>query len=153
MARFAPYCLAIVGACHASSPPSSATAVARGARCGPIDDHPATPDPATPAREPVTFGAGAAAMTRDPVEHVVAAARGRLLACYTRALARDPALGGSVLAHFWIRADGTPANLEVVGFDPTIDACLCAELAQLRFDGAGAGEVHYPFRFSDAGRS
>ena len=149
--------LVILGACHATVLEPKMPAYDGVTRCGPIDPSrsPASPD-VRPQREPVASIAPMrddrrSDLSRNTVDRTMRGARGLLLGCYQRLLNRDPGAGGKVTAVFRIRANGATANLELHGFDPTLDACLCERLASLRFDADEPTEVRYPLTF-DTGR-
>ncbi|MEZ4400844.1 MAG: AgmX/PglI C-terminal domain-containing protein [Kofleriaceae bacterium] len=155
--------LAMMG-CHArppAPPPAAAGAPVSTAdgvtRCGP-HAAPSEPSPTSPQVEPVRepmsltsrpASTGAAALdSGDPVSGVVARRRHKILACYQALVAWEPDAGGEVQTTFVVNRDGSVSDVEVRGFQGTMDACVCEELASLRFGPRIRGVVRYPLIFS-----
>jgi hypothetical protein len=70
--------------------------------------------------------------------------------CYYSLLARHPDAGGPVTATFTVTADGDIEDVEIAGFEPGLDACVCQVMLGVQFrphDFARRTRVSYPFAF------
>lgn len=68
--------------------------------------------------------------------------------CYERYLKRD-ARSGRVIATFAVRDDGTVAQVQMRGFAPPLERCLCNVVARVQFPAPhGVAIVSYPMRFT-----
>jgi len=72
-------------------------------------------------------------------------------ACYTTALATQPALAGTVVARFFIKPDGTVAEAQVDGVIADVAACVLPIVRGLSFPKPRGGgvRVNYPITFSN----
>jgi hypothetical protein len=74
--------------------------------------------------------------------------RGEMRRCYERYLKQNPQ-SGSVTAMFAVRGDGTVSQVQMRGFAPSLDRCLCDVVARVQFPAPHASAiVAYPMRFT-----
>ena len=141
---------AALAACgHAAAPrPVAPVAPAHGPALppppAPTDDVCAHPEAALemPSGEVSTIDVGG-------VIRAIDGHRGQLRRCYERYLKRDAA-AGRVIATLAIGHDGRVAQVQVQGFAPPLDRCLCHVVARVRFPAPeGTAIVSYPMDFSD----
>lgn len=105
-------------------------------------EKPTGPQPSADAPEQLT-----AAVIQD----VVRGANTRTRACYEKALAKEPSLGGKLTVSFTIGADGRVAAASGAGFsDKAVTTCVVKEFRGLRFPPPPGGKpvpVKYPLVF------
>ena len=118
-------------------------------RCGPSQPRQRTASTLfgfEPTAMPRVESAGDVA--HEKINSVIQSAAGSLRSCYVAQLARDPGARGRVSASFTIDSYGSVRAVEIAGFDPTMDSCLCGYVARLRFGFIGAtAHVTYPLIF------
>jgi hypothetical protein len=88
--------------------------------------------------------------TIDPagVVRAIDGHRGELRRCYERYLKHDMH-GGRVIATFAVRQDGKVSQVQMRGFAPALDRCLCSVVARVQFPAPRATAiVSYPMQFS-----
>jgi hypothetical protein len=113
-------------------------------------------------RLPVPSSAAAAAPPGTPVQaeeikDVVRKQAGKIQACYTEALGRNPKLEGQVVPSWAIHPDGAVAAVTIesdtIG-DDVLATCMALRILDARFpagiDPAGIVEVSFPFKFTIA---
>jgi hypothetical protein len=93
----------------------------------------------------------------DPaiVRQRIRSQRSRLRACYERALAASPGLGGTVDVAFQISPGGAVQGARAAGVSPEVSACVLAAVLTLRFprtEDGGYASVEYPITFEVDGR-
>jgi len=72
-----------------------------------------------------------------------------LEACYAAALAKAPALAGTLAVTFDVDKTGAPANARATGIPGSLPGCVAKVIAQTRFPvAAGATRVAFSFAFS-----
>ena len=91
-------------------------------------------------------------LDRNVIARPIRAHHAAFRACYEDLLAFEPDAEGTVTASFAIRADGTVDAVEINGFDPRLDACVCREMLAVQFPRFGSArfgrvQVSYPFTF------
>jgi hypothetical protein len=82
------------------------------------------------------------------IRQVVKASKAKLEACYSKALASEPTLTGTVQAQFFISPAGTVANAAASGVSPAVSTCVAGVIKTLVFPkpkGGGGVQVNYPF--------
>src|ERR1051325_10211372 len=75
----------------------------------------------------------AASLDAKAVDAVAQRTRGKLLVCYEKALAKEPALAGAVVVTFSVGADGKIANAYASGLTPEVRACVSDAITKLGF--------------------
>jgi hypothetical protein len=76
--------------------------------------------------------------------------RDAILACYTQALAKKPALEGTVSTQFFITPNGKVAQAVGFGVAVEVSTCVAATIKKIQFPkpkGGGGVQVNYPFTF------
>jgi hypothetical protein len=163
--------LVLAAACGSSPDVRDARALAEAAvaapppyegvtRCGPPTPPP-TPTPSPSPSPSLGFTADADAdgdvhgyLDKDLIARPIRARLPFLRACYEKLLAVDPDAGsGRVTARFQVLADGSVAGIEIEGWDPRLDRCVCDEVASLQYPKFGSARfggvtVSYPFLFN-----
>jgi hypothetical protein len=84
------------------------------------------------------------------IRKVVKASLHKMEACYTKALANDASLAGTVQTQFFITPAGKVATATADGVDPELSTCVAAVIKALEFPkpkGGGGVQVNYPFTF------
>ncbi|MBA3502594.1 MAG: AgmX/PglI C-terminal domain-containing protein [Myxococcota bacterium] len=74
----------------------------------------------------------------------------KMEACYTKALANDPSLAGTVNVTFFILPTGKVASSTASGVDPELSNCVAGVIKAIEFPkpkGGGGVQVNYPFTF------
>ena len=86
----------------------------------------------------------------EGIRQTVEGAKGRLEACYDRALKRDPTVQGRVEVEFYV-SGGRAAQAQVFADttgDAELGACLTTAFRRMRFPTRAEGEVLYPLVFA-----
>lgn len=92
-------------------------------------------------------------LDRETVRRVIVSNRGRIRACYERALLSQPKLAGRVVTQFEISPKGTVLSASVKSSDAasgTLESCLVDVVRGMEFPAAPTGkgtQVVYPFVF------
>lgn len=90
--------------------------------------------------------------TRDQIAATLMTSRDLVEACYQRALARDPLLGGRLTVAIAIAADGAVTSATVIDDDlgsSAVSDCVVDVFSHLRFTPASASStVNYPVTFA-----
>jgi hypothetical protein len=84
------------------------------------------------------------------IRRVVKAAVPKAEACYTKALAENSELSGTVQVQFFISPKGKVASASASGVDPALAECVAEVIKKLEFPapkGGGGVQVNYPFTF------
>ena len=84
------------------------------------------------------------------IRRVVRASLPKVEACYTKALANNAALAGTVSAQFFILPSGKVATASAEGVDPELSKCVASVIKSLEFPkpkGRDGVQVNYPFSF------
>jgi hypothetical protein len=94
--------------------------------------------------------------TEDEINRVVKSRAGIFRACYQRELNRTPGLGGKLVIHFRIGADGMVKSAAKTGSssltNAAVESCVKSNVMRLKFPPKGAiANVTYPFVFSQGG--
>ncbi len=74
----------------------------------------------------------------------------RMKECYTKALAVNPSLAGTVQTSFFITPNGSVASASGTGVDPDVASCVAEVIKKIEFPkpkGGGGVQVNYPFTF------
>ncbi len=109
---------------------------------------------AAPASKPkLTFGTPTVKGPLDAkvVNSLVKRNAGKLLACYTKALAKTPDLQGTVTATFTIGSDGAVLETAANGLGEQVETCVAATITPIKFPKRKddqTTEVTYPLVFS-----
>ncbi len=83
------------------------------------------------------------------VRRVVRANLPKIRYCYEKVLAKNPGLGGSLIATFTIELDGSVVTASAAGVHPDVEACIVRAVKSFKFPAhASPATVHYPFTFS-----
>jgi hypothetical protein len=85
---------------------------------------------------------------------VVKARAGIFRACYQKELNHTPGLGGKLIMHFVISADGSVKNASTAGGslrNAGVEDCINNNIMRLKFPAKGGAIVNYPFVFSQGG--
>lgn len=92
-------------------------------------------------------------LDRETVRRVIVSNRGKIRACYERALLAQPKLAGRVVTRFQISATGPVVSASMGSSDansPTLESCLLEVVRAMEFPAAATGKptfVIYPFVF------
>jgi hypothetical protein len=87
-------------------------------------------------------------LDKKEIRKVVKANLSKITACYEKALATNPNLGGTVSAQFFITPKGTVAASSASGVDPEVANCVAEAIKTFVFPKPGGGggvQVNYPF--------
>lgn len=82
------------------------------------------------------------------IRRVVRTAKPAIHDCYTKALATNPALEGTLQVQFFITPKGKVASSTASGVDPDVAKCVADVVKKLEFPepfGGGGVQVNYPF--------
>lgn len=97
-------------------------------------------------------------LTSEEIDRVVKARAGVFRACYQKELNHTPGIGGKLLIHFKIGADGTVAagNTSTAGGstlrNDAVEQCVKSNVNRLKFPAkGGVANVNYPFVFTQGG--
>ena len=85
---------------------------------------------------------------------MVKARAGVFKACYQKELNRQPGLGGKLVIHFVIAADGSVKNASTQGGtlrNDGVESCVKSNIMRLKFPAKGGAIVNYPFVFTQGG--
>ena len=93
-------------------------------------------------------------LSKEEIDRVVKARAGIYRACYQKELNHTPGLGGKVVMHFVIAADGSVKSANTAGGslrNAGVEDCINNNLMRLKFPAKGGAIVNYPFVFSQGG--
>jgi outer membrane biosynthesis protein TonB len=97
-------------------------------------------------------------LTSEEIDRVVKARAGIFRACYQKELNHTPGIGGKLLIHFKIGADGTvqAGNTSTAGgttlHNDAVEQCVKSNVNRLKFPAkGGVANVNYPFVFTQGG--
>ncbi len=97
-------------------------------------------------------------LTSEEIDRVVKARAGIFRACYQKELNHTPGIGGKLLIHFKIGADGTvqAGNTSTAGGSTLrndgVEQCVKSNVNRLKFPAKGGiANVNYPFVFTQGG--
>jgi hypothetical protein len=97
-------------------------------------------------------------LTAEEIDRVVKARAGVFRACYQKELNHTPGIGGKLLIHFKIGADGTvqAGNTSTAGGstlrNDAVEQCVKSNVNRLKFPAkGGVANVNYPFVFTQGG--
>ena len=93
-------------------------------------------------------------LSKEEIDRVVKARAGVFRACYQKELNRSPGLGGKLIIHFVIGADGTVKNSATQGGslrNEGVESCVKGNIMRLKFPAKGGAIVNYPFVFTQGG--
>lgn len=93
-------------------------------------------------------------LSKEEVDRVVKARAGVFKACYQKELNRQPGLGGKLVIHFVIAADGSVKNASTQGGtlrNDGVESCVKSNIMRLKFPAKGGAIVNYPFVFTQGG--
>ena len=145
----------ILAACGSAAAPPRPPPPAPAAAPAPPPEYEGVTRCDPPAADPgvVGFAGTQGSLDKDLIARPIRAHQKDFALCFAALLAVDPdASGGTVNTTFSLGPDGSVRELEVRGFDASVDACVCRELRRVafpRFGSARVGSVivHYPFTF------
>ena len=85
---------------------------------------------------------------KSPIRRAIRAEMGRFRACSEKALVKQPALEGKVVAKFSIGPQGDVVEATAEGM-PAIDACIAGVIKTIKFPAYGnVIQINYPFAFA-----
>lgn len=94
-------------------------------------------------------------LSKEEIDRVVKARAGVFRACYQKELNRaGPGLGGKLVIHFVIAADGSVKSASTQGGtlrNAGVESCVKGNIMRLRFPAKGGAIVNYPFVFTQGG--
>ncbi len=93
-------------------------------------------------------------LSREEVDRVVRARAGIFRACYQKELNRSPGIGGKLIIHFVISADGVVKSASTQGGslrNDGVESCVKSNIMRLKFPAKGGAIVNYPFVFTQGG--
>jgi len=93
-------------------------------------------------------------LTKEEIDRVVKARAGVFRACYQKELNRSPGLGGKLVIHFVIAADGSVKSSSTQGGtlrNEGVESCVKGNIMRLKFPAKGGAIVNYPFVFTQGG--
>ena len=93
-------------------------------------------------------------LSKEEIDRVVKARAGIFRACYQKELNHTPGLGGKLIMHFVIAADGSVKNASTAGGslrNAGVEDCINNNIMRLKFPAKGGAIVNYPFVFSQGG--
>ena len=137
--------IAVLAACSHPAPPHAVAVAPQPPHPAPVAAQDTCSDPESDLEMPDGDLA-----TIDPagVMRALDGHRSELRRCYERYLKHETR-GGQVIAMFAVRHDGTVAQVQMRGFAPALDRCLCNVVARVQFPAPRATAiVSYPMQFS-----
>ena len=93
-------------------------------------------------------------LSKDEIDRVVKARAGVFRACYQKELNRSPGIGGKLIIHFVIAADGSVKSSATQGGslrNDGVESCVKSNIMRLKFPAKGGAIVNYPFVFTQGG--
>lgn len=93
-------------------------------------------------------------LSKEEIDRVVKARAGVFRACYQKELNRSPGIGGKLVIHFVIAADGTVKSSATQGGslrNEGVESCVKGNIMRLKFPAKGGAIVNYPFVFTQGG--
>jgi len=93
-------------------------------------------------------------LSKEEIDRVVKARAGIFRACYQKELNHTPGLGGKLIMHFVISADGSVKSASTAGGslrNAGVEDCINNNIMRLKFPAKGGAIVNYPFVFSQGG--
>lgn len=95
-------------------------------------------------------------LTAEEINRIVKARAGVVRACYQTVLNRTPGLGGKLIIHFTIGADGAVKSSKTAGGstmrNADVESCVNSNIMRLKFPAKGGlANVNYPFLFQPGG--
>ena len=93
-------------------------------------------------------------LSKEEIDRVVKARAGVFRACYQKELNRSPGIGGKLVMHFVIAADGTVKSANPQGGtlrNEGVESCVRGNIMRLKFPAKGGAIVNYPFVFTQGG--
>jgi hypothetical protein len=93
-------------------------------------------------------------LSKEEIDRVVKARAGIFRACYQKELNHTPGLGGKLVMHFVIAADGGVKSASTAGGslrNAGVEDCINNNIMRLKFPAKGGAIVNYPFVFSQGG--
>ncbi len=93
-------------------------------------------------------------LSKEEIDRVVKARAGIFRACYQKELNHTPGLGGKLIMHFVIAADGGVTTASTAGGslrNAGVEDCINNNIMRLKFPAKGGAIVNYPFVFSQGG--
>lgn len=94
-------------------------------------------------------------LTKEEIDRVVKSRSSLFKACYQKELNHTPGLGGKVVIHFVITADGVVKSSSTAGggslHNAGVEDCINNNVMRLKFPAKGGAIVNYPFVFSQGG--
>ncbi len=93
-------------------------------------------------------------LSKEEIDRVVKARAGVFRACYQKELNRSPGIGGKLIIHFVIGADGTVKSSGTQGGslrNEGVESCVKGNIMRLKFPAKGGAIVNYPFVFTQGG--
>ncbi|HVK88268.1 MAG TPA: AgmX/PglI C-terminal domain-containing protein, partial [Kofleriaceae bacterium] len=93
-------------------------------------------------------------LSKEEIDRVVKARAGVFRACYQKELNRSPGIGGKLVMHFVIAADGTVKSANPQGGtlrNAGVESCVRGNIMRLKFPAKGGAIVNYPFVFTQGG--
>jgi hypothetical protein len=93
-------------------------------------------------------------LSKEEIDRVVKARAGVFRACYQKELNRSPGIGGKLIIHFVIGADGTVKSSATQGGtlrNEGVESCVKGNIMRLKFPAKGGAIVNYPFVFTQGG--
>ena len=93
-------------------------------------------------------------LSKEEIDRVVRARAGVFRACYQKELNRSPGIGGKLIIHFVISADGVVKNAATQGGslrNVGVESCVKGNIMRIKFPAKGGAIVNYPFVFTQGG--
>lgn len=93
-------------------------------------------------------------LSKEEIDRVVKARAGVFRACYQKELNRSPGIGGKLVIHFVIAADGSVKSSSTQGGslrNEGVESCVKGNIMRLKFPSKGGAIVNYPFVFTQGG--
>jgi hypothetical protein len=93
-------------------------------------------------------------LSKEEIDRVVKARAGVFRACYQKELNRSPGIGGKLVIHFVIAADGSVKSSSTQGGslrNEGVESCVKGNIMRLKFPAKGGAIVNYPFVFTQGG--
>ena len=92
-------------------------------------------------------------LDKEVIRTVIKDQLAKLVACYEKGLAANPALEGTVMTQFFIAPNGAVAGSHASGIAPEVDRCIAQTIRDIKFPRPKGGgvQVNYPFTFRPSG--